>query len=175
MAPESCIKQGIAQSQRIWHAPAYCSLVSVAENRGGWQIPAPEALIQTPPSSSVPTGKPLSWNEGGEWWRQEKGWEIHVLSSFFWVGFSFFCSAKGLGGNTNPLVTSQQLWRSCSPLSHRSFKSANHTSLINALNLTVQAVTWAWHPSFLSQPCHCAGKKATLAGSERASNSTGFM
>lgn len=61
MTPESWrIKQGIAHSQCIRHAAAYGSLVSMAENSGGWQIPAPEALIQTPSYSTVPTGKPLS-------------------------------------------------------------------------------------------------------------------
>lgn len=145
MTPESwCIKQGIAHSQCIRHAAAYGSLVSMAENSGGWQIPAPEALIQTPSYSTVPTGKPLSWNEGGEWWGQERGWEMCILSNF-WVGFSFFCSLMGFEGNTSCLVTAQQLWRSCSPLN---LKLSSHTSMKNILNLTKDAVLWAWHPSF---------------------------
>lgn len=126
MTPETwCIKQGNIQSQCIWHAAAYGSLVSMAENSGGWQIPAPEALIQTPPYSTEPTGKPLSWNEGGEWWGQERGWEMCILSNF-WVGFSFFCSLTGFEGNTSCLVTAHLLWRRCSPMSCKSYFHEKH-------------------------------------------------
>lgn len=42
------------------------------------------------------------------------------------MGFSFFCSPTGFEGNTSCFMTAQLLWRSCSPMSCKSYFHEKH-------------------------------------------------